>query len=318
MYLAMRQINNKQDLANRITESVLKEMGLKHSSRRRALKENREQEILDKVHSMRSNIFDMTEEGYGVLYIDYDPQTNELYAGGATNAGIIKEYSVDYDVSQSLDYNLEGLYDEILQSPPTDDTMAENKKRIRKIVSEALRKRLNEIGDTNRGQYMLGRLAGKKEKQNYYNTYAPEQERDRQVRRISNYADEKSNGDFNKETAFGHGYHDYSKDNTFDTVGDNFERYRKQDENPILQKVGELRQMTENLLNHAYSRGNGAPVSLSDIKYMYGLSKEIHDYFDNNISSQLLNKLETMLNSKSFGTFDVVQIDDLLKDLEQQ
>ena len=140
----MRRINNKQDLANRITESVLKEMGLKHSSRRKALKENREQEILDKVHSMRSNIFDMTEEGYGVLYIDYDPQTNELYAGGATNAGIIKEYSVDYDDSQSLDYNLEGLYDEILQSPPTDDTMAENKKRIRKIVAESLKKHLRE------------------------------------------------------------------------------------------------------------------------------------------------------------------------------
>lgn len=143
----MRQMNNKQDLANRITESVLKEMGLKHSSRRRALKENREQEILDKVHSMRSNIFDLTEEGYGVLYIDYDPQTNELYAGGATNAGIIKEYSVDYDDSQSLDYNLEGLYDEILQSPPTDDTMAENKKRIRKIgriVKETVKRVIKE------------------------------------------------------------------------------------------------------------------------------------------------------------------------------
>lgn len=313
----MRQMNYKQDLANRITESVLKEMGLKHSSRRRALKENREQEILDKVHSMRSNIFDLTEEGYGVLYIDYDPQTNELYAGGATNAGIIKKYSVDYDDSHSLDYNLEGLYDEILQSPPTDDTMDENKKRIRKIVSEALRKRLNEIGDTNRGQYLLGRLAAKKEKQNYYNTYAPELERDRQVRRISNYADEKSNGDFNKETAFRHGYYDYSKDNTFHTVGDNFERYRKQDENPILQKVGELRQMTENLLNRAYSQGNGARILFSDIKYMYGLSKEIHDYFDNNVSSQLLNILETMLNSKSFEIDDVLQIDDLLKDLEQ-
>ena len=143
----MRQMNYKQDLANRITESVLKEMGLKHSSRRRALKENREQEILDKVHSMRSNIFDLTEEGYGVLYIDYDPQTNELYAGGATNAGIIKEYSVDYDDSQSLDYNLEGLYDEILQSPPTDDTMAENKKRIRKIdriVKESVKRVIKE------------------------------------------------------------------------------------------------------------------------------------------------------------------------------
>ena len=46
--------------------------------------------------------------------------------------------------------------------------------------------------------------------------------------------------------------------------------------------------MTENLLNRAYSQGNGARILFSDIKYMYGLSKEIHDYFDNNVSSQLL------------------------------
>lgn len=76
--------------------------------------------------------------------------------------------------------------------------------------------------------------------------------------------------------------------------------------------------MTENLLNRAYSQGNGARILFSDIKYMYGLSKEIHDYFDNNVSSQLLNILETMLNSKSFEISDVLQIDDLLKDLEQQ
>ena len=289
----MRQMNNKQDLANRITESVLNEIG----------DTNRGQYMLGRLagrkyaNNYNTNGYD--ESGKIAKYAQQQKQYKSGY----------NPYTSGYDNGFEGNDGKEG-YDYYKE-------MDENKKRIRKIVSEALRKRLNEIGDTNRGQYMLGRLAAKKEKQNYYNTYAPELERDRQVRRISNYADEKSNGDFNKETAFRHGYHDYSKDNTFHTVGDNFERYRKQDENPILQKVGELRQMTENLLNRAYSQGNGARVSLSDIKYMYGLSKEIHDYFDNNVSSQLLNILETMLNSKSFEISDVLQIDDLLKDLEQ-
>ena len=288
----MRQMNYKQDLANRITESVLNEIG----------DTNRGQYMLGRLagrkyaNNYNTNGYD--ESGKIAKYAQQQKQYKSGY----------NPYTSGYDNGFEGNDGKEG-YDYYKE-------MDENKKRIRKIVSEALRKRLNEIGDTNRGQYMLGRLAAKKEKQNYYNTYAPELERDRQVRRISNYADEKSNGDFNKEIAFRHGYHDYSKDNTFDTVGDNFERYRKQDENPIFQKVGELRQMTENLLNRAY--GNGARVLFSDIKYMYGLSKEIHDYFDNNVSSQLLNILETMLNSKSFEIDDVLQIDDLLKDLEQQ
>ena len=288
----MRQMNYKQDLANRITESVLNEIG----------DTNRGQYMLGRLagrkyaNNYNTNGYD--ESGKIAKYAQQQKQYKSGY----------NPYTSGYDNGFEGNDGKEG-YDYYKE-------MDENKKRIRKIVSEALRKRLNEIGDTNRGQYMLGRLAAKKEKQNYYNTYAPELERDRQVRRISNYADEKSNGDFNKEIAFRHGYHDYSKDNTFDTVGDNFERYRKQDENPILQKVGELRQMTENLLNRAY--GNGARILFSDIKYMYGLSKEIHDYFDNNVSSQLLNILETMLNSKSFEIGDVLQIDDLLKDLEQQ
>ena len=62
-----------------------------------------------------------------------------------------------------------------------------NKKLIRltendlhKIVKESVKKIINEIGDTNRGQYMLGRLAAKKNAANYYNTYAPEIQRARE------------------------------------------------------------------------------------------------------------------------------------------
>ena len=72
--------------------------------------------IKELVSEMRSNILDMTEYDKGILYVDYDEKTNELFAGGATNCGVLKEYSIEYDKDRSLDFNLEGLYDEIIEN----------------------------------------------------------------------------------------------------------------------------------------------------------------------------------------------------------
>ena len=73
-------------------------------------------EIKQLVSEMKFNVLDMTEFGKGVLYIDYDENTNELFAGDCTNYGIRKEYSVTYNKDMSLDYNLQGLFDEIINS----------------------------------------------------------------------------------------------------------------------------------------------------------------------------------------------------------
>ena len=66
------------------------------------------QEIYNMVTNMRSNmlLFNFIE-----YYVSYDKDTNELFAGTATNAGIAKEYAVQYDTDMDLDYNLEGLFD---------------------------------------------------------------------------------------------------------------------------------------------------------------------------------------------------------------
>jgi len=50
-----------------------------------------------------------------VYYVSYDIDTNELFAGTATNTGISKEYAVQYDSDMSLDYNLDGLIDLMMQ-----------------------------------------------------------------------------------------------------------------------------------------------------------------------------------------------------------
>lgn len=75
--------------------------------------------ILQQVHSMRSNIMTLPNDDY--VYVDYDPETNELIAGGATNSGIIPRYRMEYDVDFSLDENLQALYDKIIESGDFDD-----------------------------------------------------------------------------------------------------------------------------------------------------------------------------------------------------
>ena len=71
-------------------------------------------EIYKMVTNMRSNMLVFNDNVY---YVSYDIDTNELFAGSATNCGISKEYAVQYDSDMSLDYNLDGLLDLINEDP---------------------------------------------------------------------------------------------------------------------------------------------------------------------------------------------------------
>ena len=70
------------------------------------------QEIYKMVTNMRSNVLVFNGNAY---YVSYDIDTNELFAGTATNTGISKDYTVYYDSDMSLDYNLDGLVDLMMQ-----------------------------------------------------------------------------------------------------------------------------------------------------------------------------------------------------------
>lgn len=48
-------------------------------------------------------------------YLNVELKNGKLYAGSATNSGIMQEYSIDYDSDVSLDQNLQNLYDKITE-----------------------------------------------------------------------------------------------------------------------------------------------------------------------------------------------------------
>lgn len=82
------------------------------------------QSVVDQINKLRQSGrmfgFDMSDyqksdgEDAGYFGLEYDPTTNKLYAGYVANAGSSREYEVDYELDQTLDYNLEGIYDTIV------------------------------------------------------------------------------------------------------------------------------------------------------------------------------------------------------------
>ena len=72
------------------------------------------QEIYNMVTNMESNMLVFNDFIY---YVSYDMDTNEIFAGSATNAGIAKEYAVQYYSDMGLDYNLERLTDLMNEDP---------------------------------------------------------------------------------------------------------------------------------------------------------------------------------------------------------
>ncbi len=52
------------------------------------------------------------------FYVDVDKENNLIFAGSATNNGIIREFEIEYDFDDSLDGNLSRLYDTIIEERP--------------------------------------------------------------------------------------------------------------------------------------------------------------------------------------------------------
>ena len=61
---------------------------------------------------MRSHILEMPNGT--VLGVDYDPSTNEMLAGGVTNAGLLPDHRSNYDHSITLDENLQNFSEELM------------------------------------------------------------------------------------------------------------------------------------------------------------------------------------------------------------
>lgn len=75
------------------------------------LKEEKEENPLE---GIKDNVFEFPSGDY--VYVGY--KDGKLFAGGATNVGVIHETEVDYDHDDTLDSNLQRLYDAIIEEHP--------------------------------------------------------------------------------------------------------------------------------------------------------------------------------------------------------
>jgi hypothetical protein len=85
-------------------------ISIKNKKAMRTTKQN----ITDQVNG-KIICFDDYNFDFGYLYVFFDPSTGELCAGSCFNAGISKNYSIDYDFDFSIDENLEALYEHIIE-----------------------------------------------------------------------------------------------------------------------------------------------------------------------------------------------------------
>ena len=72
---------------------------------------------LDELGSEVERVF--TFENGDYLYVDYDEKNNILFAGHATNAGVMKEVKIQYDKDDTLYENLERLREACIEDDPS-------------------------------------------------------------------------------------------------------------------------------------------------------------------------------------------------------
>lgn len=103
MYKTIKLTETK--LRNMVRESIMNLM--EYTYGRKEDYPSTPEEIEEKMHSINYPYFEIEDE---VLGVDYDPNTNTLYAGGISNWGTFKDYTIDYDIDKSFDANIEDLY----------------------------------------------------------------------------------------------------------------------------------------------------------------------------------------------------------------
>ena len=81
------------------------------------------------------------ETANGVMYLE--PKDNKIIIGGATNTGVIPQYEFEYDFSQSFDWNIQGMIEQVYeQEGYPENEWNENYKGKR-----TMKKSVNEISD---------------------------------------------------------------------------------------------------------------------------------------------------------------------------
>ena len=93
---------------------------------------------------MRSHALEMPNGT--VLGVDYDPSTNEMMAGGVTNAGLAPEHRSNYDHSITLDENIQNFSEELISM----EEYQVQEEDIEEEVSESQEETLEKVQDVDK------------------------------------------------------------------------------------------------------------------------------------------------------------------------
>lgn len=93
---------------------------------------------------MRSHALEMPNGT--VLGVDYDPSTNEMMAGGVTNAGLAPEHRSNYDHSITLDENIQNFSEELMSM----EEYQVQEEDIEEEVSESQEETLEKVQDVDK------------------------------------------------------------------------------------------------------------------------------------------------------------------------
>lgn len=114
---------------------------------------------------IRSNIIEFPNGEYA--YVEY--ADGKLYAGSATNRGIIHEYEMDYDKDYDVDRNLQDFFDKIIEeNPELGEPLDESKKVCEDTVKQG-NKWVNKGKDGTHGTFRTKKAADAQRKAMFAN-----------------------------------------------------------------------------------------------------------------------------------------------------
>ena len=114
---------------------------------------------------IRSNVMEFPNGEY--VYVEY--ADGKLYAGSATNRGIIHEYEMDYDKDYDVDRNLQDFFDKIIEeNPELGEPLDESKKVCEDTVKQG-NKWVNKGKDGTHGTFKTKKAADAQRKAMFAN-----------------------------------------------------------------------------------------------------------------------------------------------------
>lgn len=179
------------------------------------------------------------------------------------------------------------------------NTIRLKKSDLSRMISEAVTKNLNEVGDTHAGQYMLGRLAARLHNKSFEPCYHAYNKREV-------YRDDE-NTKVSKEIAYQRGWRDYNTGHPI--TRDELERYSHISNSEILRITTIMRELCQRISRDIESHYNRVS-NRGDVDKLFNMAARVRYINRNEYTEALLESIRLFLvkvNSRSDVSTDMIK-----------